>query len=208
VEELIRRLSALNPMWVYLTVSGFAFFENVFPPLPSDALVLFVGSLVGVGTIDFTVALIVTTIGSTAGFVVMYKVGDWFGLKILETGRVPFIPVDKVHRVEGWFRKYGYVLIVVNRFLTGTRAVVSFFAGMSELPLTATTILSFVSALVWNFLLLFAGKQLGENWQVIGSYLATYSKAVTLVIVLIALMLALTYVYKRSKPNKSADKSN
>lgn len=207
MEELIRRLSALNPLWLYLTVSGFAFLENIFPPLPSDALVLFVGSLVGVGTIDFTTALIATSIGSTLGFVVMYKVGDWFGLKILETGKVPFIPVDKVHKVEGWFRKYGYILIVVNRFLTGTRAVVSFFAGMSELPLTATTILSFISALVWNFLLLFAGKELGENWQVIGSYLATYSKAVTLVLVLVVLLLALSYAYKRSKPGNGTKKS-
>jgi len=195
-------------MWVYLSVSGIAFLENVFPPLPSDAVVLFVGSLVGVGTLDFTVALIATTIGSTAGFVVMYKVGDWFGLKIIETGKVPFIPVDKVHKVEGWFRKYGYVLIVVNRFLTGTRAVVSFFAGMSELPLTTTTILSFVSALVWNFLLLFAGKELGENWQVIGSYLATYSQGVTLVLVLIVLFLVLSFVYKRLKPGNGEKKQS
>jgi membrane protein DedA with SNARE-associated domain len=137
---------------------------------------------------------------------VMYKVGDWFGLKILETGKVPFIPVDKVHKVEGWFRKYGYFLIVVNRFLTGTRAVVSFFAGMSELPLTATTILSFVSALVWNFLLLFAGRELGENWQVIGSYLATYSKAVTLLLVLAVLLLALSYAYKRTRSDNGAKK--
>lgn len=207
MEELIRRLSALNPVWVYLTVSGFAFLENVFPPLPSDVLVLFVGSLVGVGTIDFTAALIAATLGSTAGFVVMYKVGDWFGLKILETGKVPFIPVEKVHKVEEWIRRYGYFLIVVNRFLTGTRAVVSFFAGMSELPLIPTTILSFVSALVWNFLLLYVGKELGENWQVIGSYLATYSKAVTLILVLIVLLLALSYVHKRSKPGNGTKKS-
>lgn len=208
MEDLIRHLLALNPTWVYLIVAGFAFLENIFPPLPSDALVLFVGSLVGMGTIDFTVALIATTVGSTLGFVVMYKVGDWFGLRILETGKVPFIPVDKVHRVEGWFRKYGYVLIVVNRFLTGTRAVVSFFAGMSELPLTATTILSFVSALVWNLLLLFAGKELGENWQVIGSYLATYSKVVTLILVLMLVLLVLSYVYTRSKSGNGRKKSS
>ncbi len=192
---------------MYFSVAGFAFLENLFPPLPSDALVLFVGSLVGVGTVDFTLALIVTSLGSTAGFVVMYKVGDWFGLKILETGRIPFIPVEKVHKVEGWFRKYGYFLIVVNRFLTGTRAVVSFFAGMSELPLTATTILSFISALVWNFLLLFAGKQLGENWQVIGSYLASYSQGITIVLLLVAFLLILWFMIKNLRREYDKRKS-
>lgn len=206
MEDFIRHLLALNPIWVYLSVSGFAFMENLIPPLPSDVVVLFVGSLVGMGTIDFTAALVVTTIGSTAGFVVMYKVGDWFGARILETGKLRFIPLDSVHKVEGWFRKYGYVLIVINRFLTGTRAVVSFFAGMSKLPLTQTAALSFVSALVWNFLLLFAGKELGENWQMIATYLETYSKAVTGILAVAAILFIGRYVFYRLRANGGAKK--
>jgi len=206
VEELIRRLSSLNPFWVYFTVSGVAFIENIFPPFPSDVLVVFAGSLAGLGTIDFTVALILTSLGSTAGFVLMYKIGDWFGLRILETGKLPFIPTDQVHKVERWFRKYGYFLIVANRFLAGTRAIVSFFAGMSELPLLSTTILSFVSALVWNFLLLYAGLKLGQNWQVIGFYIATYSKVITLSIVVIGLLLVGRYLYRQSRQDKNGRK--
>ena len=206
MEELIRRLSSLNPFWVYFTVSGVAFIENIFPPFPSDVLVVFAGSLAGLGTIDFTVALILTSLGSTAGFVLMYKIGDWFGLRILETGKLPFIPTDQVHKVERWFRKYGYFLIVANRFLAGTRAIVSFFAGMSELPLLSTTILSFVSALVWNFLLLYAGLKLGQNWQVIGFYIATYSKVITLSIVVIGLLLVGRYLYRQSRQDKNGRK--
>ena len=207
MEELIRRLSTLNPFWVYLSVSGIAFIENIFPPFPSDVLVVFAGSLVGLGTIDFSLALILTSIGSTLGFVVMYKVGDWFGLKILETGKLPFIPTDQVHKVERWFRKYGYFLIVANRFLSGTRAIVSFFAGMSELPLVTTTILSFISALIWNFLLLYAGMKLGENWQLIGSYLAGYSRVVTGILVVMTLVVLGRFLYKQSKSHEKNPKS-
>jgi membrane protein DedA with SNARE-associated domain len=206
VEELIRRLSSLNPFWVYCTVSGVAFIENIFPPFPSDVLVVFAGSLAGLGTIDFTVALILTSLGSTAGFVLMYKIGDWFGLRILETGKLPFIPTDQVHKVERWFRKYGYFLIVANRFLAGTRAIVSFFAGMSELPLLSTSILSFVSALLWNFTLLYAGLKLGENWQVIAFYIATYSKIITLIIAVIALLLIGRYLHRQSRQDKNGRK--
>jgi membrane protein DedA with SNARE-associated domain len=181
-----------------LSVAGIAFLENIFPPFPSDVIVVFAGSLAGLGAIDFWWALILTTIGSTLGFMVMYKVGDWFGLSILETGKLKFIPTDSVHKVEGWFRKYGYVIIVANRFLSGTRAVVSFFAGMSELKLPMTTLLCFLSALVWNFLLLYAGRELGQNWQVIFFYMETYSKAVTGIILIIILLFVARYVYKRS----------
>lgn len=208
MEELIRRLSTLNPFWVYLSVSGIAFLENIFPPFPSDLVVVFAGSLVGIGAIDFTWVWLLTTIGSTLGFMVMYKVGDWFGLKILETGKLPFIPTEGVHKVEGWFRKYGYVVIVANRFLSGTRAVISFFAGMSELPLPITTLLSFVSALLWNYLLLFAGQELGQNWQLIGFYLDTYSKAVTGILIIIILLFVARYIYRKSNSGNSSQKTN
>jgi membrane protein DedA with SNARE-associated domain len=188
-------------------VGGIAFLENIFPPFPSDVVVVFAGSLVGIGAIDFWWALLLTSIGSTLGFMVMYKIGDWFGLKILETGKLKFIPRDSVHKVEGWFRKYGYVLIVANRFLSGTRAVVSFFAGMSELKLPITTFLSFLSALVWNFLLLFAGQKLGQNWKVILFYMETYSKAVTGIILIIILLFVARFVYKRSNSGDNGQKS-
>jgi membrane protein DedA with SNARE-associated domain len=204
VEDLIRRLSALNPLWVYFSISGIAFVENLFPPLPSDIIVLFAGSLAGIGSIDFTIALIGTTIGSTLGFLVMFKIGDWFGVKILEAGKVGFIPVESVHKVERWFRKYGYVLIVANRFLSGTRAVVSFFAGMSELSTTLSIVLSFISALIWNCLLLFAGQKLGQNWRLIAFYMETYSKAVTGLILIVILVVAGRMAYRQLAKKKMA----
>ena len=208
MEELIRRLSALNPFWVYVSVAGMAFLENIVPPFPSDVIVVFAGSLAGIGTIDFWWALLFTTVGSTLGFMVMYKLGDWFGLKILETGKLKFIPTESVHRVEGWFRKYGYVIIVANRFLSGTRAVVSFFAGMSELKLPNTTLLCFLSALVWNYLLLFAGQKLGQNWKVIFFYMETYSKAVTGIILIVILLFVARFVYKKSNSENNSQKAS
>jgi membrane protein DedA with SNARE-associated domain len=205
VEEFIRSLTTLNPLLIYVLVASIAYLENIFPPFPSDLVIVFAGSLAGLGTINFTVGLVLTTIGSTLGFMTMYKVGDWFGLKILETGKLKFIPRDSVHKVEGWFRRYGYAVVVANRFLAGTRAVVSFFAGMSELSLVTTSILCFFSALVWNFLLLLAGMELGENWQRIALYLETYSKAVTTIVIVGLLVFLAHYLYRKSTTDNRAD---
>jgi membrane protein DedA with SNARE-associated domain len=198
VEEFINNLAQLNPIWVYIAVAAIAYIENIFPPFPSDVVVVFAGSLVGLGTIDFTSALLLATVASTIGFLSMYKIGDWFGDKILEAGRIKFLPKESVLKVEVWFRRYGYFVIVANRFLAGTRAVVSFFAGMSELSLLKTTILSFLSALVWNAILLIAGQKLGQNWQAISFYLETYSRTVTTIIIVVVLILVARYLYKRS----------
>jgi membrane protein DedA with SNARE-associated domain len=198
MEEFIESLASLDPVWIYAAVAAIAYIENIFPPFPSDVIVVFAGSLVGVGSMDFTTALLLATTASTLGFVTMYKVGDWFGDHILEAGKIRFIPKESVQKVERWFQKYGYFVIVANRFLAGTRAVVSFFAGMSEMSLLLSVVLSFLSALIWNFILLTTGRAVGENWREIGSYLETYSAIVTSLIVLVAVFFLVRFFLKRS----------
>ncbi|MCI0707730.1 MAG: DedA family protein [Ignavibacteriae bacterium] len=197
MEQIVQELTSLNPLWVYVAVAGIAYIENIFPPFPSDVIVVAAGSLVGIGTIDFSLALVLATAGSTLGFATMYKLGDWFGDKILETGKIKFIPIESVKKVEVWFQKYGYGLIIANRFMAGTRAVVSFFAGLSELAFAKTVILSFFSALAWNAILLYAGKALGQNWREIASYLETYSQIVTAVISIVLIAVVIRWFLRK-----------
>ncbi len=203
VEEFINNLSTLQPFWIYTTVALICYIENILPPFPSDVILVAAGSLIGFGHINFAVVLMTATLGSTTGFLTMYKVGDWFGDRILETGKIRFIPVENVHKVEAWFRRYGYWVIVANRFLAGTRAVVSFFAGMSELSLFRTTVLSFFSAMVWNSILLLSGKALGDNWSQILLYLESYGKVMTSLLVIAALIMLARYFYKKQVAAKA-----
>lgn len=199
MESIISYLQQLNPLWVYCTIFFIAYIENIFPPSPSDIVIVAAGYLVGIGHIDFSFALITATLGSTSGFMTMYQIGDWFGVKIIETGTIKFLPLDSIHKVENWFRQYGYWLIVINRFLSGTRAVVGFFAGMSEIKFVPTMILCFVSALLWNFILVYAGILLGENWKAIGFYLSTYSQLVTTLIVTAVIIISFLIVKKKNQ---------
>jgi membrane protein DedA with SNARE-associated domain len=141
--------------------------------------------------------LLAATAGSTLGFVAMYFVGKWFGERILARGRIPFVPPETLRSVQAWFDRYGYWLIVANRFLSGTRAVVAFFAGMSRLRLGPTVGLSFVSALVWNSVLVSAGFALGRNWERVGFYLSTYSQVVTGLVVIVVIVLVVRYFKTR-----------
>lgn len=204
MEHFIHHLQTLDPLLIYLAVFSIAFIENVFPPFPSDVIVVFAGSLIGIGRVGFVETLLFATVGSTVGFIVMYKIGDWFGDHILEQGKVKFIPVDAVMKVEQWFKKYGYWIIIANRFLAGTRAVVSFFAGMSELNLVRTTILSFFSALAWNTILVIGGWYLGRHWRDIGFYLTSYSEVVTAILVLAAIVYVVRYFYNKKSEGTKA----
>jgi membrane protein DedA with SNARE-associated domain len=203
VEGMIQYLQSLDPWLVYTVVFAIAFVENIFPPSPSDLVVVFGGSLVGIGRVGFVEMLAATTAGSTLGFMTMYMVGEWFGARILERGRIKFIPAAAVRKVDDWFRRYGYWIIIANRFLSGTRAVVSFFAGMAHLKLVRTTVLSFLSALAWNTVLVSGGYVLGQNWERIGFYLSAYSQIVTGIVVVVVLILTARYLYIKQKRKSS-----
>ena len=208
MEQFINYLATLNPIWIYCVAGAIAYIENVFPPLPSDVILVAAGSIAGVGRVDFALLIILSTIGSALGFLTMYKVGDWFGVRILEAGKFKYIPLEKVHKVESWFKKYGYWIVIANRFLAGTRAVISFFTGMSELSLWRTTVLASLSSLFWNFILLYAGRELGKNWRAISCYLETYGKIVTIIFIIIAGVWICRFYYKNRYRQKSSSNSN
>ncbi|NOY07083.1 MAG: DedA family protein [Chlorobi bacterium] len=199
LEDIIQYMTHVDPGIVYLAIFAVAFIENIFPPFPSDVLAVFAGSLVALGQGDAVLACALGTGGSTLGFLAMYYIGFQFGERILEKGRIPFIPVELVEKVEHWFRKYGYWVIAANRFMAGTRAVVSFFAGLSEMNVLKTAILSAVSSALWYSILIYAGFVLGENWREIGDYLQTYSLVVTIVITVLILLFIVRQLIKKRK---------
>jgi len=200
LEAIIEFLSNVNFVYIYAAAFMIAYIENIFPPFPSDIIVAFCGYLAAIGRIDIFAAVLITSIGSTLGFMTMYQIGKIFGLKIVETGRLKFISLSSIRKIEAWFTKYGYWVVIGNRFLAGTRAVVSFFTGLSEINFTRTTLLSFFSALFWNTLIIAGGYFLGKNWRAIGGYLHKYTVAISIVLIIVVLIIIMkNFLKKRTK---------
>jgi membrane protein DedA with SNARE-associated domain len=197
IDSLITALNNTDPMYLYLSLFFFAFLENLFPPSPSDLMIAFGGSLVGLGKLNIFSAIFFSTLGSTAGFVAMYYVGFFFGKELVDSGKLKFLPLDKVMTVEKWFKKYGYGIVVVNRFLSGTRAVISFFVGLSELPIGITVLLCAVSALLWNTILILGGSVLGHNWKQLEHYLDLYGFIIGIILLIGIIYWIISYIWKR-----------
>jgi membrane protein DedA with SNARE-associated domain len=198
-EDILTRISTFPPFWIYITLFFFAFIENVFPPSPSDVVTVIGGSLVGAGAINFLLALVFTTLGSILGFALMFYIGATVDKKLIHSGRFRFIPVESLNKVEVWFRKYGYFIVVVNRFMPGTRAVISFFAGMSNLDPKKTITLCFVSALLWNAILIYLGFIFGDNVALVDKYLTTYQNIVIAVTAVVVLFFIIRIFFRKRK---------
>ncbi|CUT01867.1 DedA family protein [Candidatus Chrysopegis kryptomonas] len=198
-KQILDFILGIDNIWIYAVVFFFAYIENLFPPSPSDVVVVFCASLSGIGKTDFTLTLLSAIFGSTLGFLTMYFIGDKFGDEIIEKGKIKFINPENVKKVETLFAKYGYFLIVINRFLAGTRAFVAFFAGLGEYDVKKSLILSFISASLWYSILVTAGKILGENWHLIADVISAYSKIITAVITIFVLIFILKNFLKSKK---------
>lgn len=175
MDEFFRQLDQIAPVWVYLLLLIFAFLENVVPPIPGDTITVAGAYLVGTGHLDLLPVFATTTAGSFLGFMALYLAGRKLERSVIHGRAARYFPVGKIEMVEGWFRKYGLWLILVNRFLSGARSIISLISGMSELPVRPVALLALLSCSVWNGLLIWGGYVAGSNWERITALIKQYN---------------------------------
>ncbi len=199
LESIIQFIGSLDTFWLYVILFFFAFIENVFPPSPSDLVVIIGASLISSTALGFLPVLFITSLGSALGFILMYFVGKYFGHKIQAQNKFKFITKESFEKTGDWFSKYGYKLILVNRFLPGTRSVISFFSGVYRLKIFHTFISASVSAFLWNITIIYLGMLLGNNVTQIDFYLSTYSKIIIALTIIVALIILTRFIIKKRK---------
>ncbi len=182
-EFFLTIIKSISGPYGYLLLAVSAFFENIVPPIPGDTVTVFGGYLVGIGRLTLAGTVLATTAGSFAGFMAMYAVGRFLGLELLRHGGKVFAPatIDKVH---GWFARYGVGVVLANRFLSGARSVISICAGIARLNTWLVAGCCLVSCLAWNWLLIWAGSKVGENWGMIIEMLKKYNAAMAVALAL------------------------
>ena len=166
LDSLLNLLDLLPAYYVYFLLGVSAFVENVFPPIPGDTITAFGAFLVGTKKLDFIGVYVSTTLGSLSGFMFLFWIGSLLGRRFFIKKDYRFFKAQDIRRAEEWFRRYGYLLILLNRFLPGIRSVISISGGISRLGVLKVTFLALVSACAWNLIWIFLGYELGTNWDV------------------------------------------
>ncbi len=164
-----------DPVWMYTGLFLGCYIENVFSPFPGDSVVVLGAYLVGTGSLRFEMVFLSTTFGSMLGFITIFAFGRFAAEKWIATGRLKIVNTRQYRITEKWFDKYGYWVIIANRFLSGIRSVISLFAGMSNLKTVKVLVYALVSTIIWHSILIFAGFKLGENWELVETYIKKYN---------------------------------
>ncbi len=199
MEEAIRELGQQSAWWAYGLLFLSAFIENVFPPIPGDTVTLVGAYFVGTGKLDFWAVYFSTTAGSVLGFMTLYSLAYWLEWQILQKYRPGWIRKSHLDRVERWFRRYGYGIILANRFLSGARSVISIVAGLSRLNGLLVLAAATISVLLWNGLLIYLGAFIGKSWEEVVQYVKFYNQIILIGLGILLLGYAMVYWQQRRK---------
>lgn len=208
-QELIQWIQTLPPLSIYAVFFLVAYFENIMPPVPGDVLVAFGGYLAAESIIELLPVYVLTTVASVIGFMTMYWLGSHWGVQIEKQKErywlMRFIPLKYMNKVRKWMGKWGLGVVMANRFLAGTRSVISLTAGISHMAIPGTIVSSTISSLLWNGILLGFGWVVHENWQIIGDYLSIYGWIILAIIIGFIIIKLLMSRYRKKNARNSED---
>lgn len=176
--DWLSTLETLSPWLLYLVILGIAYGENVMPPIPGDLVVVYGGYLAGVGTLHFGLVVLIATIGGALGFMTMFGVGWKAGEAVMDENRLRWLPKQQIARANEWMGRWGYGLVLANRFLSGMRSVISLAVGIARKDVARVGVYCTISAFVWVALIAYGGYVLGENYTVVIEYLRVYGRIV------------------------------
>ncbi len=203
INEIFDILMNMHNFILYIFLFLSAIIENLFPPIPGDTITAFGAFLVGTGKLDYLLVYVSTTLGSVLGFMVLVFVGRSLGSKYFHEKNLKNFSAKRIDKTEKWINKYGYYVVLSNRFLPGIRSVISIVSGITKLNILWIFILSLISASIWNLIWIHTGYLLGDNWSVVQEkikiLLQQYNiAAATFMIIIVIIIL----IYK--KRNKEA----
>jgi len=158
--------------------------ESAMIPLPSELILPYAGFLVSdpsqvepltKGPWSFWIVVIVATIGNTCGSLIAYAIGAWGGRPFLERwGRYLLIRHHDLDLAARFFDRYGAATAFLSRLLPVVRTFISFPAGVARMPLGRFIVYSTAGAFLWSTALVYAGVQLGGNWEDIRRWLQPF----------------------------------
>jgi membrane protein DedA with SNARE-associated domain len=182
-DSFLQFIKGIDNAYLYPALFLSAVLENLIPPIPGDTVTLFGAYLVGIGQLSFTGVFAATSLGNFAGFMLLFFLGRFLEKEFFLNRNFRYFPKENLLKAEAWFQKFGYMIILFNRFLSGARSVISIFAGISELKTVRVAFYCLLSCLFWNGMLIYAGYKAGKNWETLTALLKQYNQVVVVILI-------------------------
>ena len=192
----------------YFGVFFLILIENVFPPIPSEVILLFSGFFSTYTNLSVLYMIVASTLGSFLGAIILYYIGKIFNKERLKKivngrlGKILFLKENDIDKAEEWFDNKGNKSVFFCRFVPIVRSLISIPAGMSEMPMGKFIIYTICGSMIWNTVLICLGYRLGSNWEYVLTILDKYQMVVIVILVIIFGYVIIKFYRKKRKSKK------
>ncbi len=206
MQELI--ISIMN-QFGYIGICLLILVENVFPPIPSEVILTFGGFMTTQSEMSVLGVILVSTIGSVLGAIVLYLVGRLINKDVIErwldgkVGKILRFKREDVEKANGWFEKRGKLTVLFCRCVPIVRSLISIPAGMSKMAFVPFILLTTLGSAVWNTVLVVLGNIAGNSWEKISHVIDKFSDVI-LILLIVAVIAFLIYHF--TKKDKKQEK--
>lgn len=165
----------------YMGICFLITIENLFPPIPSEIILPFGGFMTTYTNMTVWGVIFFSTIGSTAGALILYRLGAFFTPQRLEAVlntracKILGFKKEDVEKTVNWFDNKGKKAVLFGRCVPIIRSLISIPAGMAGMEGITFFVYTVAGSTVWNFLLVSLGAALGASWEVVQEWLSAYS---------------------------------
>lgn len=198
-EQVLDFIRYQNEFIIYGILLVSSFIENVFPPFPGDTVTLAGAFVAGEGNIGYAGVLISATSGGILGMMALYYLGRLKGRRFFERRNSRILGKKTLARVERLFRRHGDFIIVISRFLAGMRSAVAIAAGLGNVGPFKMTVLSLVSFLLWNGIIVGLMIVSKSNWQMIKNMVEQYASLILILGFCLVIVYIVIFIWRRRR---------
>lgn len=190
IDFLVQTIGSLG----YLGIFALMFLESTFFPFPSEVVMIPAGYLAFKGDMNLYIVLVVGVLGSLGGALLNYYLSLTLGRKLLlKYGHYIWFEEDKLIKMEEFFKKHGEISTFNGRLIPVIRQYISLPAGLAKMGLFKFSLYTSMGAGIWVGVLTFLGYFLGDNSELIHTYL----NQITIATIVFIVVLTLVYIKKK-----------
>lgn len=189
----------------YFGIFFLIFIENIFPPIPSEIILLLSGFMTSYTSLNVILMIVFSSLGSLLGAILLYYIGKILNKDRLKKivrgkiGKVLFLKEKDIDKADAWFDNKGNKSVFFCRFVPIVRSLISIPAGMSEMPMVKFIVYTFCGSLIWNTVLICLGHTLSDNWSIMLDILDKYK--IIAIVIMLCIFIYVLYRFYKNKPN-------
>ncbi|WIB78074.1 DedA family protein [Curtobacterium sp. MCPF17_002] len=181
------------------------FVETVFPPIPSEVILPLAGFLAGAGRMNLLLVLVLATLGSYLGALVLYVLGAKIGFERTTRwlGKLPLVDEDDFRKAADWFHRHGKSAVFFGRFVPIVRSLISLPAGADRMHLGTFSVFTIIASGIWNSALVLLGAAFGNQYERVEQYTEWIDRVLYVAIAVVVVTFVVRRV-RRARTDRAA----